>query len=107
MPYSLNSYEELNKLTTSELVDKINENVSRHNTGGGLEIKPFFNAQFYVSEVVKRQQDKQTKTMLCMTWAITGMTVVITVATLINLFLALRVYKLTDLMYQLMQRPPH
>ena len=95
----LPDYEGLNKLKPAKLIEKLNENVDEHNRSGGLDLKAIFNVQVILNELAKRQQNRQTQ-------LITWMTIIVTVATVINLFLAWRVYKLTDLMYQLMQQPP-
>lgn len=48
------------------------------------------NPEYYVRELSRRDQDKQTKTMMRYTYWITIMTAVMTVATIINLFVAFR-----------------
>jgi hypothetical protein len=50
----------------------------------------FLKIQTILSELARRAQDKQTRAMLSMTRWITAMTAVVTIATLLQLFLAWR-----------------
>jgi len=42
----------------------------------------------YLAEIARRDQDKQTKAMLKYTWWITVMTVIMTIATIVNIIIA-------------------
>ncbi len=44
---------------------------------------------YYLDELTRRQQERQTREMVRLTWAIAALTLVVTIATLVNLFMYL------------------
>ena len=79
---------QLKKMSDDELVEQANECFSKCASAGGLD-KPNFllEAQFYLSELSRRRQDKQTHQMLLMTGVILFLSVVMTFATVVNVWM--------------------
>jgi hypothetical protein len=77
------SLEKLRNTPEHELIKEIDENLASIsvNQTGPLRL------QVYYDELVRRNQDKATRSMLCYTKWITIMTVIMTVATVINLII--------------------
>jgi hypothetical protein len=81
----LPAYTELNKLKTHEIIARIEENIAAHNTSGGLDLKPFYNAQILFDEIARRQGNRQTL-------AIIVMTIIILAATLLSTYYTVRAF---------------
>lgn len=69
----------LRQMTDEELVAQYDEFAER--TGVGLN--------FYLEELRRREQAAATSTMVGLTWAIFGLTLVVTVATIVNVIIAI------------------
>ena len=78
MPGRALSLPDLRNLTDDELVE-------RHDSQAETTV---VGIQYFVDELNRRYQDRQTKGMLGLTKWITGMTVVISIATVVNLGIA-------------------
>ena len=68
----------LRDLSEEQLIDRHDKVAGSHSPG----------VDYYLRELARRDQDRQTKAMLRYTWWIRVMTVVMTIATIINVFLA-------------------
>ena len=82
------SFEQLRSATANELVDEVNNRLNFIGGAGGLDKIPLaLEAQIFINELLRRDQDKQTNTILCYTQWMTRMTVAITLMTLLILVL--------------------
>ena len=68
------TYEELRKLSDDELIKRYDDR-SRN-----VDLR----FTYFLDELHRRRQERHTNQLKMMTWAITGMTVVITIATIVN-----------------------
>jgi hypothetical protein len=97
----LPAYTELNKLKTHEIITRIEENIAAHNTSGGLDLKPFYNAQILFDEIARRQGNRQTL-------AIIVMTIIILAATLLSTYYTVRAFEVTRDAYRYeLHQPSH
>jgi len=82
------SFGQLRSVTANELVDEVNNRLNFIGGAGGLDKIPLaLEAQILINELLRRDQDKQTNTILRYTLWMTGMTVAITLMTLLILVL--------------------
>ena len=82
------SFEQLRSVTANELVDEVNNRLNFIGGAGGLDKIPLaLEAQILINELLRRDQDKQTNTILRYTRWMTRMTVAITLMTLLILVL--------------------
>jgi hypothetical protein len=84
----LPAYTELNKLKTHQIIKLIEENIDAHNNSGGLDLKPFYNAQILYDELSRRQSNRQTL-------AIIVMTIIILFATLLSTYYTIRAFEVS------------
>jgi hypothetical protein len=85
------TFETLRDATCEELVQQVNMLIKKaetDKTGGADRALPLFQAQLPMNELVRRDQDKQTRAMLRYTKWIWGMTLAIGAMTVIQLGLA-------------------
>lgn len=74
------TFEGMREMTDGELLEVYNQQAK--NTSIGLA--------FLRDEIQRREQNRQTRTMVTLTWSIAVMTLVVTVATLINVWLVVQ-----------------
>lgn len=74
------TFEGMREITDGELLEVYNQQAK--NTSIGLA--------FLRDEIQRREQNRQTRTMVTLTWSIAVMTLVVTVATLINVWLVVQ-----------------
>ena len=78
------SFEELRNIPEPELIKLIDQQLSDTSlTQIGVLV-----AQIYRDELMRRSQDKATKQMLCLTWAIAGLTAIMTIGLVVQIWLA-------------------
>jgi len=78
------SFEELRNIPEPELIKLIDQQLSDTSlTQVGVLV-----AQIYRDELVRRSQDKATKRMLCLTWVIAGLTTIMTIGLVVQIWLA-------------------
>lgn len=70
---------QLRELSDDELIDRFDESAQRTSVG----------VVFYREELRAREAARQTETITRLTWWIAGMTLVVTVATIVNLYILL------------------
>ncbi len=82
------SFEQLRSVTANKLVDEVNNRLKSIGEAGGLDKIPLaLEAQIFINELLRRDQDKQTNTIVRYTRWMTMMTAVITLMTLLILVL--------------------
>ncbi len=85
------SFEQLRSVTPNKLVDEVNNRLNSIGGAGGLDKIPLaLEAQLFINELLRRDQVKQTNTMLCYTRWMTGLTIAITFMTVGILILTAR-----------------
>jgi len=70
------SVRELRKASEEKLIQEHDE-LAEHTLPG---------VDYYLNELARRRSDRQQTTMIRLTWAIAAMTLVVTLATLVNLY---------------------
>ena len=81
------SFEQLRSVTANELVAEVNNRLKSIGEAGGLDKIPLaLEAQIFINELLRRDQDKQTNTIVRCTLGITLMTLLILVLTGILVF---------------------
>lgn len=84
-------FQQLRIASADELVQQVNRCVSLIGSSGGLDKIPLaLDAQLFINELARRDQDRQTNTMLRHTRWMTVMTFAISLMTLTILFLTFR-----------------
>ena len=68
------SFRHLKKLSDDELIDRYDALAKRTQVG----------TDHYLNELYRRRQTRQTNHIVCLTWAIAGMTAFISIATFVN-----------------------
>ena len=78
------TFEELRNIQEPELIQRIDGQFSDTSlTQVGVLV-----AQIYRDELVRRSQDKATRRMICLTWAITILTVMMFIGLIVQIWLA-------------------
>ena len=81
------THEKLTTVTESEAIEIINYHLS---SLPGPDVKSDLIARLYLDELVRRSQDKATKRMLCLTWVIAALTVVLVFGLGVQIWLAFK-----------------
>ena len=82
MPGMASFFAELRKLTDDELIKRYDEQAKKTSVG----------TNYYRDELNRRSQDRQTKAMIKLTKWIGFMTAVVTVATVVNVIIAVEMW---------------
>ncbi len=90
------SFEQLRSETANKLVAEVNNRLKSIGEAGGLDKIPLaLEAQIFINELLRRDQDKHTKAMLCYTRSMNRMAITMTVMTLCILGLTVGMFVLT------------
>jgi hypothetical protein len=78
-------FEDLKQMKLDELIKEHDRHIDLMNSTGHQRQATY--AEYYRQEILRREQDIQTKKMIYYTWWIVLMTIIITIATIANLYL--------------------
>src|SRR5262249_47540110 len=85
----------LHTMTENQLIEKVNTAFEGHAGGGGLDLKPIFEVQLFLNELMRREQDRATQAMVKLTEELhrftkqmRNMTIAILIATIVSIALS-------------------
>ena len=79
------TYAELRGLSEEELIKRFNDNIT-----SDPNIQNMFYAQLYRDELMRKSQDKATKSMICLTRIITALTIALVIGLVIQIWFAFK-----------------